>query len=238
MRDEEMDVPGTTSQREEQHPHGGEWLREIVFGLNDGLVTTLVFIMVVSNVAASHLVLIALGEVIAGGISMALGGFLSADTAVNIRDYRIATERHEIRHEPEEERAELRAIYRRKGFRGRLLDRVVDHLTSDEERWLQAMVSDELGVVGEEDRHPILQGVLVGLSFVAGGIIPVIPFLPPLSHPQVWAFVLTAVTALLFGGLKARYTLKGPLRAGLEFLAIVTLGSIAGVIVGMILHAV
>lgn len=222
---------------EEQHPHSGDWLREIVFGLNDGLVTTLVFIMVVSNVGSTHLVLIALGEVVAGGISMALGGYLSADTAVNIRDYRIATERHEIRHEPEEERAELRAIYRRKGFGGGLLDRVVDHLTSDEERWLHAMVTDELGVVDENERHPIIQGLLVGLSFVAGGIIPVLPFLTPLPRPQVWAFILTALTAVVFGGLKARYTLKGPVRSGLEFLVIVTLGSIAGVLVGIVLHA-
>jgi len=64
----------------EQHPHGGNWLREIVFGLNDGLVTTLVFIMVVSAAAPVHLVLIVLGEVLAGGISMALGGYLSART--------------------------------------------------------------------------------------------------------------------------------------------------------------
>jgi VIT1/CCC1 family predicted Fe2+/Mn2+ transporter len=226
------------AEAEERHPHGGAWLREIVFGLNDGLVTTLVFIMVVSNVGASHLVLIALGEVIAGGMSMALGGYLSADTAVNIRDYRIATERHEIRHEPDEERAELREIYQRKGFRGGLLDRVVDHLTSDEDRWLHAMVTDELGVVDEDEWHPIVQGVLVGISFVAGGIIPVIPFLTPLPYPQVWAYVLTALTALLFGGLKARYTLKGPLRSGLEFLVIVTLGSLAGVLGGVVLHAV
>src|SRR5579884_2008470 len=58
---------------EEQHPHRGEWLRDIVFGLNDGLVTTLVFIMVVNGVAAGRVVLVALGEVIAGGLSMALG---------------------------------------------------------------------------------------------------------------------------------------------------------------------
>lgn len=222
---------------EEQHPHSGEWLREIVFGLNDGLVTTLVFVMVVSNVGSSHLVLIALGEVMAGGISMALGGYLSADTAVNIRDYRIATERLEIQNEPDEERAELRDIYSRKGFRGGLLDRVVDHLTEDEDRWLHAMVTDELGVVDENDRHPIIQGLLVGASFIAGGIIPVFPFLTPIAYQQVWAYVLTALTAVLFGGLKARYTLKTPLRSGLEFLIIVTLGSLAGVLVGAILHA-
>jgi vacuolar iron transporter family protein len=222
---------------DEQHPHSGDWLREIVFGLNDGLVTTLVFVMVVSNVASPHLVLIVLSEVIAGGISMSLGGYLSADTAINIRDYRIATERLEIQNEPDEERAELRDIYRRKGFRGGLLDRVVDHLTEDEDRWLHAMVTDELGVVDQSERHPIIQGLLVGASFIAGGVIPVIPFLTPLAFQQVWAFVLTALTAIVFGGLKARYTLKSPLRSGLEFLVIVTLGSLAGVLVGAILHA-
>ena len=62
----------------EQHPHGGNWLREIVFGLNDGLVTTLVFIMAVSEIAPGRLLPVVIGEVLAGGISMALGGYLAA----------------------------------------------------------------------------------------------------------------------------------------------------------------
>src|SRR5947209_18911846 len=97
----------------EQHPHGGDWLRDIVFGLNDGLVTTLVFLMAVSESAPTRLLLIMLGEVLAGGISMALGGYLSARTQQEVLDQRVATERFEIQHEPEEERAELRSIYRR-----------------------------------------------------------------------------------------------------------------------------
>src|SRR5689334_10724014 len=138
----------------EQHPHGGDWLREIVFGLNDGLVTTLVFIMAVSAAASTHLVVIVLGEVLAGGVSMALGGYLSARTEQEILAQRIATERYEVEHEPEEERSELRAIYRRKGFSGPLLDRVVSHLTANPERWHQAMVHDELGVVEDTHFHP------------------------------------------------------------------------------------
>src|SRR2546425_13270650 len=108
----------------EQHPHRGDWLREIVFGLNDGLVTTLVFIMAVSEIAPARLLLVVLGEVLAGGVSMALGGYLSARTEQEILDHRIATERYEVEHEPEEEREELRAIYRRKGLSGALLERV------------------------------------------------------------------------------------------------------------------
>ena len=73
----------------EQHPHRGDWLREMVFGLNDGLVTTLVFIMAVSEVAPARLLVVVLGEVLAGGISMALGGYLSARTGRQVLEQRI-----------------------------------------------------------------------------------------------------------------------------------------------------
>jgi vacuolar iron transporter family protein len=220
----------------EQHPHGGNWLREIVFGLNDGLVTTLVFIMVVSGLASKQLILVVLGEILAGGVSMALGGYLSARTEKQILDHRIETERYEIEHEPEEERAELREIYRNKGFTGPLLNRVVGHLTADEERWHRALVHDELGVVEEKAIHPWKQGLQVGLSFVAGGLIPTVPILLSLPQFRWWAYGLTAVTALTLGAVKARYTSTGPVRAGLEFLVVVTLGTLAGVGLGLLLH--
>ncbi len=221
----------------EQHPHRGDWLREIVFGLNDGLVTTLVFIMAVSEVAPARLLLVVLGEVLAGGISMALGGYLSARTAKQVLDKRIATERFEIEHEPEEERAELSAIYRGKGFSGPLLHNVVSHLTSDRERWHRAMVHDELGVVEDTHINPWLQGIQIGLSFIVGGLIPTVPVLLSLPFVQWWAYGLTALSALALGAIKARYTQQGPVRAGLEFLAIVTAGTLAGVGIGLLLHA-
>jgi VIT1/CCC1 family predicted Fe2+/Mn2+ transporter len=220
----------------EQHPHGGNWLREIVFGLNDGLVTTLVFIMAVSAAAHVHLVLIVLGEVLAGGISMALGGYLSARTAKEVLEKRIATERYEIKHEPDEERAELAQIYRNKGLSGPLLHRVVDQLTANEERWLQAMVHDELGVVEDEQTNPLLQGLQIGLSFVVGGLIPSVPVILSLPQARWWSYGLTALTALTLGVVKARYTHKGPVRAGLEFLVVVTIGTLAGVGLGLLLH--
>jgi hypothetical protein len=82
-------------------------------------------------------------------------------------DQRIPTERYEIEHEPEEERAELRAIYRDKGLSGPLLDRVVRHLTSDGERWHRAMVHDELGVVADTRINPWLEGFYLVLDIAA-----------------------------------------------------------------------
>jgi VIT1/CCC1 family predicted Fe2+/Mn2+ transporter len=192
-------------------------------------------------VAQTHaaLLLVALSEVSAGGVSMALGGFLSARTERDVLERRIATERHEIATEPEEERAELRSIYRRKDMTGRLLDNVVAHQTANNERWLRALVHDELGVVDDERISPAREGLQIGMSFVLGGLIPTIPVLVALPSPwlQVAAYGLTALTALLLGALKARYSLKGPLRNGLEFLAVVTAGTLAGVAIGVVLHA-
>jgi VIT1/CCC1 family predicted Fe2+/Mn2+ transporter len=225
----------------ELHPHQGDWLRDIVFGLNDGLVTTLVFIMTVSGVAAQTTVilLVALSEVAAGSISMALGGYLSAKTERDLRRQRVATEAHEIAHEPEEERMELRAIYRAMGLDGDLLDLVVEQLTADRDRWLHALMRDELGIIEEHPPRPALQqGLAIGGAFLIGGIVPTLPFVMRLPDPRWWAYGLTAVVALLLGLVKSRYTVQGPVSSALEFLAIVTLGALAGVGIGMVLHVI
>ena len=220
----------------EKHPHQGDWLREIVFGLNDGLVTTLVFIMAVSELAPTRLLLIVLGEVLAGGISMALGGYLSARTARQVLDKRIATEHYEIEFEPDEERAELMEIYRNKGFSGPLLDRVVRHLTANPDRWLGAMVHDELGVVEANHINPLREGIQIGISFVIGGLIPTVPVLLAVSQARWWAYGLTAFTALVLGAVKARYTEQRLLLASLEFLVVVTLGTLAGLGLSLLLQ--
>jgi vacuolar iron transporter family protein len=239
-KDHMTETRSTSASEHEKHPHSGSWLREIVFGLNDGLVTTLVFVMAASLVTGTQvsLVLVIVSEIAAGGISMALGGFLSAETDRDLLAYRIATERNEIATEPEEERAELRAIYHRKGMSGNLLEHVVSHLTADHERWLSALIHDELGVVNADLASPLRQGLQIGASFVLGGLIPALPALFGLAEPllQIVAFALTALTALVLGALKARYSLKSPVRNGLEFLAVVTVGTLAGAGIGLLLH--
>lgn len=227
----------STHQVHERHPHGGGWLRDVVLGLNDGLVTTLVFILAISRVAHPQLVVIALGELFAGAISMGLGAYLSARTEHAVLTQQIATEHYEILHEPEEERTELRNIYYDKGLRGALLDTVVRYLTADRRRWLRAMIRDELGIdTSAVERPAWLRGVTVAGSFMLGAFVPIVPFLFPLPTPQVWAYGLTVLTSLLLGVVKAQYTPRGALYNGLEFLAITTAGALAGVVIGNLLQ--
>src|SRR5205085_11211190 len=113
---------------------------------------------------------------------------------------------------------------------------VVNHLTANKERWHRAMVHDELGVVEDTRINPWLEGLQIGISFMVGGLIPTIPVLFSLPYVQWWAYGLTALTALILGAVNARYTRQGPVRAGLEFLVVVTVGTLAGVGVGLLLH--
>jgi VIT1/CCC1 family predicted Fe2+/Mn2+ transporter len=219
----------------EMHPHGGSWLREVILGLNDGLVTTLVFVMAIGGLAPDQFLRVALSELLAGGVAMGLGGYLAARTAAQVLAQRIETERREIAEEPDEERAELRAIYRRKGLSGPLLERVVARLSSDREGWLRAMVSDELGVVAEEAQRPWVQGALVGGSFMVGALVPILPFMVSVPGARAWAFGLTAAVALAIGRATARYTVQGPLRNGLELLGVIAVGTVAGVGIGLLL---
>ncbi len=98
------------------------------------------------------------------------------------------------------------------------------------------MVHDELGVVEDTHINPWLEGVQVGISFVVGGLIPTLPVLFSLPQARWWAYGLTALTALVLGAIKARYTRQSPVRAGFEFLVVVTAGTLAGVGLGLLLH--
>lgn len=226
----------------ERHPHRGDWLRDAVLGLNDGLVTTLVFVMTLSGVAGSRHALLAsaLAELFAGGVSMAFGGFIAARTQREVMQKRRATERLEIATEPDEERLELRAIYRGKGFSGPLLEAIVTHLTATPERWLSAMMHDEHGVTAEPEIRPLLSGLSVGVSFMIGAVVPILPFFfAQLAQlpAQIVSFMLTASVSLGLGAVKSRHTLKGPLRSGLELLALAALGALCGVLIGHLLES-
>ncbi|HLJ66912.1 MAG TPA: VIT1/CCC1 transporter family protein [Chloroflexota bacterium] len=224
-----------SQQTSEQHAHPSELIGEVVLGLNDGIVTTLVFALSVAGASAGAyraVVVAGLAEMMAGGVSMFLGGYTAARAVAEAYEFQVSVERHEIEQEPEEERAEIRRMYRDRGFGGPLLDAIVRHITADNERWLQVMVRDELGAPPHEGPSPWHSGLAVGLAFMVGALVPILPFLAHLGLARILAAIVSVAALALTGAFRSRYSRKSPWRSAGEMIAVGALGAAAGVLIG------
>lgn len=163
--------------RHERHPTGGDTVREVVFGANDGLISSLAFVSGMAGATPDRtaILMAGLASVVAGTVSMAIGAYVSTKSVREFQESEEQRERYEIEHLPELERAELAEIYRQKGFAGAELERVLDRLTEKPERWLRIMMTEELGLAGEVLK-PAVAALVMGLAFVLGGIVPVSPY--------------------------------------------------------------
>jgi VIT1/CCC1 family predicted Fe2+/Mn2+ transporter len=231
---DKLDIP-------EEHAHPSELIGEVILGLNDGIVTTLVFALSVAGASSGAyraVVVAGLAEMLAGGVSMFLGGYTASRAVAEAYHYQVGIERHEIQQEPDEERAEVTRIYHDKGFRGPLLDAIVRHITADNERWLQVMVRDELGAPPDEGPSPWQSGLAVGLAFMLGALVPVLPFLLHLAQPRFVAAGLSIAALAVTGALRSRYSQKGVWRSAGEMIAVGFGGAGVGLVIGQVLSAI
>jgi VIT1/CCC1 family predicted Fe2+/Mn2+ transporter len=206
-------------------------------GLNDGVITTLVFALSVAGASGTNstVVIAGLAEMFAGGVSMFLGGFLSGQSEKEAAEHQIAVERQEIESEPEEEKEELRQIYAEKGFEGRQLTRIVDYLTSDRERWLNTMIRDELMLKPGQFRNPWKIGAAIGLSFVLGAFIPVSPFIVHAPGPSALAAIMSILALFGTGAARSRYSRRTWYRSGANMVLAGLIGAAAGLVIGKVL---
>lgn len=110
----------------------------------------------------------------------------------------IEEERWEIEHHRVQERQELAELYRAKGFTGKLLEEVVDVLMADDNRLLQVMLEEELGLTLEAYEHPLKQSVGAGLgALISGGLLLLSYWISPdLGIPIAAALIL--IVAAIF----------------------------------------
>jgi VIT1/CCC1 family predicted Fe2+/Mn2+ transporter len=207
---------------EQVHAAGGTWVRDLMLGLNDGLVASFA---VTSGIAgafsATKIILMAgLAEMLGGAVSMALAAFISARSQIEFYQSEIGRERLEIERWPEREREEISAIYREKGFSGHLLDQIVAHITSDPDRWSNVMMREELGFTNDAFDAPVRSGVVVGLSYLFGAAVPVVPyvFLSP-ERGVVGSAIATVLVLFGVGAAKTIITDRSWWRSGLESMA-------------------
>jgi VIT1/CCC1 family predicted Fe2+/Mn2+ transporter/rubrerythrin len=169
-------------QRESWHRAGGRsgTLRAVIFGVSDGLVSSLSLVMGVAGASGgnqSFILLAGIAGLLAGAFSMAAGEYISMQSQRELFERQISLERAEMEAMPEEEEAELAASYRAKGFTADEAATIAHRIFQDPDAALDMLVREELGLDPDQLGSPVRAAAGSFVAFAVGAAIPVIPYL-------------------------------------------------------------
>lgn len=211
-------------------------LSEVILGGQDGLVNVLGVILGIAAASQETRIVLAggLAAVFAESISMAAVAYTSKAAERDFYYSELEREKREIKEVPEMEEEEIREIYRQKGFKGELLEKIVKVIISDEKIWLETMMSDELKLAPVDKKRPYSAALVVGLSTIVGSFIPILPFFfLPIYMAIYVALIVSAFTLFLVGAIKANLTIGHWGRSGLEMAIIGIVSALVGYGVGL-----
>jgi VIT1/CCC1 family predicted Fe2+/Mn2+ transporter len=214
------------------------YLKEIVYGGTDGIVTTFAVVAgftgaktgaLLPNLSFLTVLLFGLANLFADGVSMGLGNFLSLRSEKDIYKKGRAKELHEIRTNPASEKEETTEILVGKGFSRKQAQELTEIYATNERYWLRFMMDLELEMPNPTKENPYLTGLATFSSFVLFGFIPLLPYLLFQDSPQAFrnAIIATFIALLLLGILRWRVTGEHVIRSISE---IVLLGAVSAVI--------
>ena len=233
---------------EEWHGGGIESIRNVIYGVNDGLTATLGVLAGVGGASVDPRVVLigGLSAMVASGVSMAGGAYLASKSQREVFEGQLIREAAEIEAMPELERAELVKIYRSKGLTPAEAQTIVGRITADKKVWLETQAREELGLDVSQFENPVREGLVAGISTLVGGAIPVIGYLggrwivgasaSGIAALAV-AFLFCAAFLFLIGSARSFFTGKGGVRSGLEMLAVGTVVAAITYAVGVLFRA-
>jgi VIT1/CCC1 family predicted Fe2+/Mn2+ transporter len=212
-------------------------LADVILGGQDGLVNVLGVILGVAAATQDTRIVIAAGLAATFAESISMGAVAYTSTLAD-DDLYLSEREREYRHihlAPDVEIEEIREIYRKKGFEGATLDKIVEVITSNPEVWVNVMMSEELQLTPPDKSNAFGSALIVGFSALVGSLIPMLPFFFWNVTTGIWVSIaIAALTLFIVGAYKARVTVGKPLRSGLQMTVIGTLSALAGYAVGLI----
>ena len=226
-------------------------VREVIFGTQDGLLTTLGLVSGVGSATTDrYSILVAgLAGCFAGMIAMGAGAFISSKSQHEVAEAEIARERHELLAHPERELEELVQLFNDEGLTDRDARLVAEKIAERPKAMLNAMTQKELGLALESSQ-PRKEGLVMALAFLVGAIVPLAPWFVASTHHLIAVASLDVSPALLLsvsvticllfvmGAGKARVAHANILRGGLEVMGIGLLAAITGYLLGSLVpHA-
>jgi predicted membrane protein (TIGR00267 family) len=213
-------------------------LSDFILGAQDGLVNVLGVVLGIAAATNDARVVLVAGLATTFAESISMGAVAFTTTLADADLYQSEREREyrHIKEAPSLEIKEVRDIYARKGFKGELLERIVEMITTNQDVWVAVMMAEEHQLAPIDRKTAFRAAWIVGVSAIIGSLIPVAPFLfLPITVSMWTSALVTALTLFSIGAYKARMTVGKPMRSGLEMMIIGTLSALAGYLVGVIL---
>lgn len=215
-----MQASSPVMEHTEAHFESSKLVRDVVIGMSDGLTVPFALAAGLSGaVNSTHVVVLAgLAEIAAGSIAMGLGGFLAARGDEEHYASERQREEREIVDRTKDEEEEIYEIFEAYGVAREESDSVLQALKRNPKAWVDFMMRFELGLEEPEKNRASQSALTIAVSYIAGGFIPLIPYMVLSSGSQalVASVAITLVALSLFGGIKGRLTGAGTLRSGLQ----------------------
>lgn len=219
-----------------------EYLSEFVYGGIDGAVTT--FAVVAggfgANLDSGIIIILGFANLFADGFSMSVGAYLAAKSNIDNYKKHQDIEYWEVDNLPDVERQEIKEIYEAKGFKGELLEKVVDQICNNKDIWVAEMMKDELNMM-EETKSPFKIGLATLISFIVVGFIPLMVYLWDFfSESQLniflWTSILTGIAFMLVGWMKSVVNQTPALKSIAETLLLGLLAALVAYYIGDLLQ--
>ena len=218
----------------------GTLLSDLILGGQDGLVNVLGVILGVAAASQNMKIIIAggLAATFAESISMAAVALTSKMAQRDHYASELAREQREIKELPEKEKAEIRRVYEAKGFKGKILDDIVSHITKDEALWVDIMMKEELELKEVTQKEIYVSSLIVGFSALVGSFIPLVPFFfLPIKTALIYSLIVSAVALFFVGIYKAKATVGKPVKTGIQMMIIGMAAALAGYLIGKLFGA-
>ena len=210
-------------------------IREVVFGAQDGLISTLALVtaLAASDIGNTPVLVGGLAGALAGMLSMATGTYLGSKAGRDMQNAEIAREARELEEHPAEELAELVVLYQREGLSFKEAKGVAEHIASDKELWLSTLVEKELGISQAMTSNPIKDAFTMGTAFIIAAMIPVMPYFFIEGKVAIGSSVGATLVGLFALGIgKGRMVHLSPILQGLEILLIGAAAAGLGIALG------
>ncbi len=213
--------------------------REVVFGVEDGMVSTLGSITGIAIGSNNHATVILAGVVIISveSISMGIGSYLSNRSQEEIEERKIKEEKEELEKFPKEEKEELYQMYLENGWSKNLAVQMSEEVSENKELILKEMIMRELNISGDHKSVSIKGGFYMFFAYILGGIVPLFSYLIlPINNAIPLSIAITLIGLFVLGMSTTKFTKQPLIKSGLRVLIMggiaLFVGLIAGVLIG------